>query len=148
MPGSTAVALRMSHRGDGIRRTPRRTPMTATAPHGKTALPGKSGARSRRPQYHAPVAVGTCNGQPAVPFIELVYAVLRSLRGYRSVPRNRYGDVRRLLVLWKISDAQSTRLSFLLAVSDRARPLVGNLPIPPGHKCQSPHCNDGRTNSQ
>ena len=79
MPGSTAVALRMSHRGDGIRRTPRRTPMTATAPHRKTALPGKSGARSRRPQYHAPVAVGTCNGQPAQPFIELVDAVYARL---------------------------------------------------------------------
>lgn len=79
IPGSTAVALRMSHRGDGIRRTPRRTPMTATAPHRKTALPGKSGARSRRPQYHAPVAVGTCDGQPAQPFIELVDAVYARL---------------------------------------------------------------------
>lgn len=43
MPGSTAVAQRMSHRGDGIRRTPRRAPTTATAPHRRTALPGEGG---------------------------------------------------------------------------------------------------------
>lgn len=50
LPGSTAVALRISHRGHGIRRTPRRAPMTATAPHRKTALPGEGGARSRKPR--------------------------------------------------------------------------------------------------
>ena len=50
LPGSTAIALRISHRGHGIRRTPRRAPMTATAPHRKTALPGEGGARSRRPR--------------------------------------------------------------------------------------------------
>lgn len=79
MPGSTAVAQRMSHRGDGIRRTPRRAPTTATAPHRRTALPGEGGARSRRPQCYAPVAVGTCNGRPAQPFIELVDAVYARL---------------------------------------------------------------------
>ena len=50
LPGSTAVALRISHRGHGIRRTPRRAPTTATALHRKTALPGEGGSRSRRPQ--------------------------------------------------------------------------------------------------
>lgn len=149
MPGSTAVALRMSHRGQGIRRTrrrPRRPRIEELPPRRKWGGEVARGVDNH--SFTPPVAVGTCNGQPAHPFIELVDAVLRSLRGYRGVPRNRYRDVRRLLVLWKKSDAQSTRLSFLLAVCDRARPLVGNLPIPPGHKCQSTHCNDGRTNSQ
>ena len=43
LPGSTAVALRISHRGHGIRRTPRRAPMTATAPHKKPPSQEKVG---------------------------------------------------------------------------------------------------------
>ena len=76
MPGSSAVALRMSHRGHGIRRTrrrPRRPRIEELPPRRKWGGEVARGVDNH--SFTPPVAVGTCNGQPAQPFIELVDAV-------------------------------------------------------------------------